>query len=59
MKSIGAKVSDKYYRQIEEIADNRGEPMSQIIIDAVDHYLIRLERMKIKRIFNPKITMED
>ncbi len=59
MKSIGAKVSDAYYNKIEEIADSRNQPMSQIVIEAIDHYLVGLRQLEIKRVFKPKITMGD
>ncbi len=59
MKTIGASVSNEYYDKIEELAERRKEHKQQIIIDALDRYLIELEEMEIKRIFKPKIKMED
>ena len=58
MKTIGASVSEEYYDKIFDLADRRKEPMQQIIIDAIDRYLIELEEMEITRIFKPKIKMK-
>jgi len=59
MPTIGAGVSQEYYNKVFDIADKRGETIQQVVLDAVDRYLILLNEMKIKRIFKPKIKMED
>lgn len=57
MKTIGARVSDKYYDKIFELSEKRNEHIQDFIIDSIDRRLIELGEMKITRVFKPTIRM--
>ena len=58
METISAKVSDEYFKKINAVVTKREIPRQQLIIDALDFYLVHLGYMEIKRIFKSKIKME-
>lgn len=57
MKTISVKVDDEYFKKVEEIRKRRCYPRSQFLLDALDHYMLDIGEMEIKRTFKPKIKL--